>query len=66
MSTGRTSAMSPMEMETLTSTIRGMSEEQLRLIVQNIPVRLMCEEIANRHEVIADKITSITSIMGNV
>ena len=66
MNTGRRNTMSPMEVETLTNTIRGMTEEQLKLIVRNIPVRLMCEEIANRHEVIADKITSITSIMGNV
>jgi hypothetical protein len=57
---------SPMELETLTNTIKGMSEEQLRIIVQNIPVRIMCEEIANRYDTLANKITSITSIMNNI
>ena len=58
--------MSPIEMEALTNTIRGMSEEQLRLVANSIPVRIMCEEIANRYEILADKMTSITSIMGNI
>ena len=58
--------MSPLEMEALTNTIRGMSEQQLRLVAQSMPVRIMCEEIANRYEVLADKMTSITSIMGNI
>lgn len=58
--------MSPIEMEALTNTIRGMSEQQLRLVANSMPVRIMCEEIANRYEVLADKMTSITSIMGNI
>lgn len=58
--------MSSIEMEALTNTIRGMSEEQLRLVANSIPVRIMCEEIANRYEILADKMTSITSIMGNI
>lgn len=60
------SEMSPIEMETLTSTIRGMSEEQLRLVAKSMPVKIMCEEIANRYDTLAEKITSITSIMNNI
>ena len=62
----RINEMSPIEMEALTNTIRGMSEQQLRLVAQSMPVRIMCEEIANRYEVLAEKMTSITSIMGNI
>lgn len=58
--------MSPIEMEALTNTIRGMSEDQLRIVAQNMPVRIMCDEISNRYEVLADKFNSITSIMSNL
>ena len=58
--------MSPLEIEAVVNTVRGMGETQQRLVAQTIPVRILCEEIANRYEVLADKITSITSIMGNV
>jgi len=43
-----------------------MSEDQLRLVAQNMPVRIMCEEIANRYEFLADKMNGITSIMGSI
>lgn len=62
----RINEMSPIELEALTNTIRGMSEEQLRIVAQNMPVRIMCEEITNRYKVMADKLTSITSIMGSI
>ena len=58
--------MSPIELEALTNTIRGMSEDHLRIVAQNIPVRIMCEEIANRHEIMADTLNNITSIMSKV
>lgn len=66
MCNSRANEMSPIELEALTNTIRGMSEEQLRIVAQNMPVRIMCEEITNRYEVMADKLTSITSIMGSI
>ena len=62
----RLNEMSPLEIEAVVNTVRGMGETQQRLVAQTIPVRILCEEIANRYEVLADKITSITSIMGNV
>ena len=58
--------MSPMEMEALTNTIHGMSEEQLRIVAQNMPVRIMCEEITKRYECLADKLNGIASVMNNV
>jgi hypothetical protein len=58
--------MSPMEIEAVVRTIRGMGESQQRLVAQSLPVRLMCEEIANRYDTMANKITSITSIMENI
>ena len=58
--------MSPIELEVFTNTIRGMSEDQLRIVAQNMPVRIMCEEITNRYETLADKMNSIVSVMGNV
>ena len=58
--------MSPMEMEALTNTIRGMSEQQLRIVAQNMPVRIMCEEIASKHEMLMEKLNGITSIMSNL
>ena len=60
------SDMSTMETEALTNTIRGMSEEQLRLIAKNMPVQIMCEEIALRYNVLAEKITSITNITSSI
>lgn len=58
--------MSPIEIEAVVNTICGMGETQQRLVAQNLPVRIMCEEIANRYDVFSDKISSITSIMGNI
>ena len=58
--------MSPMETEALTHTILGMSEEQLRLVAQNMPVRIMCEEIAKRYESIADKLNGIANVVGAI
>lgn len=63
---GRIGEMTPIELESLTNTVRGMSEDQLRIVAQNMPVRIMCEEIANRYEVLADKMNGITSIMGSL
>lgn len=56
--------MSPIEMESLASTIHGMSEDQLRLVAQNMPVWIMCEEIAKRYECLANKLSDIASVMG--
>lgn len=58
--------MSPIEMESLTRTINGMSEDQLRLVAQNMPIRIMCEEISNRYEFLADKLNGVANIMGNI
>lgn len=58
--------MSPIELEALTNTIRGMSEEQLRIVAQNIPVKIMCEEIANKYTTLTDKINGIMSVMNSV
>ena len=57
-------SISPIEMESLASTAQAMTEEQLRIIVQYIPVEIMCEEISKRHRNLADKIAGIGSIMG--
>ena len=62
----KSNEMSPIEMEALTNTIRGMSETQLQIIVQNIPIKVMCEEIANRYDFLASKIDSITNIVDDV
>jgi hypothetical protein len=43
-----------------------MSEEQLRLVAQNMPITIMCEEIARRHEVLSEKLNGIASVMGNI
>ena len=58
--------MSPIEIEAVVNTIRGMGETQQRLVAQSLPVRIMCEEIANRYDTLADKITNISSIMRNI
>lgn len=62
----RLNEMSPLEIEAVVNTVRGMGETQQRLVAQTIPVRILCEEIANRYEVLADKITNISSIMENL
>lgn len=62
----KTSDMSPIEMESLTNTIKGMSEEQLRLVAQSMPVRIMCEEISNRYEFLSEKLNGIASVMNNI
>lgn len=56
--------MSPIEMESLANTAQAMTEEQLKIIVQYIPVEIMCNEIATRHRNIVDKIAGINNIMG--
>ena len=58
--------MSPIELEALTNTIRGMSEDQLRIVAQNMPIRIMCEEISNRHTALTDKISGIMSVMNGI
>jgi hypothetical protein len=58
--------MSPIEVESLVNTVHGMSEEQLRLVAQNMPITIMCEEIARRHEVLSEKLNGIASVMGNI
>lgn len=55
----RLNEMSPLEIEAVVNTVRGMGETQQRLVAQTIPVRILCEEIANKYETLADKITSI-------
>lgn len=57
-------SMSPMEMESLANTAQAMPEEQLKIIVQYIPVEIMCNEIAIRHRNLVNKIAGINNIMG--
>ena len=59
----KSNEMSIMEMEALTNTIRGMSEEQLKVVVSNIPIRIMCDEIANRYEHLVDKVNGVINII---
>lgn len=58
--------MSPIEIESLTNTIKGMSEDQLRLVAQNIPMKIMCEEISSRYELLVDKLNGVANIMGSI
>ena len=62
----KSNKMSIMEMESLTNTIRGMSEEQLKVVVSNIPIRIMCDEIANRYEYLVDKVNGVINIVGGI
>lgn len=57
-------SMSPIEIESLSSTAQAMTEEQLKIIAQYIPVEIMCEEISKRYRNLADKIVGIGNIMG--
>lgn len=58
--------MPSMEMEALARTINGMPEEQLRFIVKHIPVKIMCDEVTERYELLADKLNGINNIMGTL
>lgn len=62
----KTNQMSPLETEVLTNTIRGMSEDQLRLVAQTLPINIMCEEITHRYQMLSDKLGDIANVMQNI
>lgn len=55
--------MAPMEIDALVNTVRAFTPEQLKIVVNNIPVEVMCKEIAERHNSLLEKLTGINDIM---
>ena len=55
--------MSPIEVDALINTIKALTTEQLKIVANNIPVEIMCKEIAERHGALLEKLTGINDIM---
>lgn len=55
--------MAPIEVDALINTVKAFTPEQLKIVVQHIPVEVMCIEIASRHKVLLEKLTGINDIM---
>lgn len=55
--------MAPMEKDALINTVKAFTPEQLKIVVQNLPVKVMCDEIAERHSNLLDKLSGINDII---
>ena len=55
--------MAPIEVDALIATVKALTPEQLKIVVNNIPVEVMCKEIAERHNALLEKLTGINDIM---
>ena len=55
--------MAPMEVDALISTVKAFTPEQLKIVVNNIPVEVMCKEISDRHNALLEKLSGINDIM---
>lgn len=61
--------LSPFEKEKLTDTIKGMSEEEMRIVLQNIPIDLVFDHIKSvmeMHRQFAQSIQSSFDILGGI
>lgn len=54
--------MSDLEKEELISRVKGMSEEEQRVVAMNIPCDLLFEELYKRYLLLNAKVQKITSI----
>ena len=55
--------MSPMEIESIVNMVKAMTEDELKLVAQNMPAGILCDEVTRRHEELAKKIADIRSII---
>ena len=55
--------LSYIEVESLINTVKSFTPEELKIVVHNLPVDVMCNEIAERHKTLLEKISGINDII---
>lgn len=56
--------MTPIEREAVADMANGLSEEQLEIFLENIPVEVMCKAITKRYNELNGKLANINNIIG--
>ena len=57
-------SMTPIEKEAVINMACGLTEEQLELVLNTIPIEVMCNAIARRYNELNGKLANINNIIG--